>query len=414
VKTRPQILSARGILPRADSFLGTSGQAGLVVVDGRVRGLLEGSAAIERAATSLGAECLDLGEVILTPGFVNAHAHLELTSFCGEVAPGENFPEWVGGVLRERSQSTELDLQVGAQNGLLRLAETGTTTVGDIASSPATLGALGALGEDERIPRVRMFREVLDAWDPRRTEAAAHALSAPLAESDGLFEGYSPHAPYTVSSKLLAAIAEQQRIRPQHLTMHWAEMEEELVWMESGEGPFADVLGESPRRSGLDLLEDAGLLGPAMTLVHGNLATGAEIDRIAAAGSHLVHCPGTHLFFGREDFPLQSYLDRGVPLAIGTDSLASNEDLDLLREAKLLWARHPELSPETLFGMLTEAGASALGLAGCVGALEVGCWADWSAWSLEDGMPKSDHARVFLEALLSGGASYAPTPWRAS
>mgnify|MGYP002628467376 CR=1 FL=1 len=411
--TRPQLLTARGILPRADSFLGSSGIAGLLVVDGCVGGLFDGHAAIKRAAISHGADRIDLGEVLLAPGLVNAHAHLELSAMQGKVAAGQHFFDWVGGVIRERARSSPEEMIEGARQGLRRAAETGTTTVGDIASSEATLAALASSGRSDSYPRVRLFREALDAWDISRTPGAAAVFREPLLESDALFEGYSPHAPYTVSSQLFHLIAEQQRRRPRQLSMHWAEMEEELLWLESGTGPLAQVLGESPRRSGLDLLEEAGLLGPQMALVHGNLPSSGEVERIAEAGATVVHCPGTHRFFERPEFPLEEYLLKGVPLALGTDSLASNDDLDLVREARLLWARYPLLSPERLFEMMTTNAAQALGLDGRVGALRLGAFADYNIWEVVGGWPSPVVARSTLEALLGGGLQLVSEPGQA-
>jgi cytosine/adenosine deaminase-related metal-dependent hydrolase len=164
--------------------------------------------------------------------------------------------------------------------------------------------------------------------------------------------------------------------------MHWSETLEELEWMLHGRGPFAELLSDSPRLSGLDWIERAGLLRPGLSLVHGNLPQAGEPERLAARGVALVHCPGSHAFFEREPFPLDPYRRAGVTLALGTDSLASNSALDMGRELRLLRASAPSLSPAEAWELATLGGARALGLAGQVGELAPGARADFAVFEL--------------------------------
>ena len=90
----------------------------------------------------------------------------------------------------------------------------------------------------------------------------------------------------------------------------------------------------------------------------------------------LVHCPGSHAFFRRASFPWLRYRRSGVRLALGTDSLASNEDLDMRREMALARRSFPGLSPERTLAMATTEAARAVGLAGRVGELRRGAEAD--------------------------------------
>ena len=381
--SRPTLLLARGILSRASSLLPgdqtaeligvDGGGAGLLVAGGRVAELASGRGAIARVQRRCDPLVRDLGDVVLVPGLVNAHAHLELGPMAGVLPAAAGFPAWVGALLRTRSGLGHGDYLRGAREGLTRVLSTGTTTVGDIDSTGAAPELLAAGGVG---PRVRVYREVLDAWDEGRTAAALERLREALRESSRLLEGYSPHAPFTVSAKLLAGVANRRRRRTRPVAVHWSETEEELDWMERGTGGFAAVLGPSPRRRGLDLLEEAGLLGPDTSLIHGNLPRAGEPDRIAAAGASVVHCPGTHRFFDRAACPFDEYRRAGVNLALGTDSLASNEDLDLLREGRLLLESGASLGPAEVLAMATTGGAQALGLSGAVGCLQPGSRAD--------------------------------------
>jgi cytosine/adenosine deaminase-related metal-dependent hydrolase len=166
------------------------------------------------------------------------------------------------------------------------------------------------------------------------------------------------------------------------LSMHWSETEADLAWLRDGSGPLAALLGESPRASGLDLLEQSGMLRAPLSLVHGNFPARGEAERIAAAGAVVVHCPGSHAWFERAPFPLRHYRARGVVLALGTDSLASNDDLDMRREMARLRSGHPELAPAFVWEMATRNAATALGARGFVGELQPGACADLVAFEI--------------------------------
>jgi cytosine/adenosine deaminase-related metal-dependent hydrolase len=181
------------------------------------------------------------------------------------------------------------------------------------------------------------------------------------------------------------------------VTIHWAETEAEGRWLRDGSGPLAALLGPSPRARGLTLLERAGLLGPRLALVHGNHPAAGELARIARARATLVHCPGSHAFFARPRAPIAAWLRAGVEVALGTDSLASNDDLDMYREMALLRASHPGLAPRIVWRMATLGGARALGWAGRVGELRPGAWADCV---LLDTTARDDDA--LLDALTAG------------
>jgi 5-methylthioadenosine/S-adenosylhomocysteine deaminase len=149
------------------------------------------------------------------------------------------------------------------------------------------------------------------------------------------------------------------------------------------------------QRAGLQLLDRAGLLNENLLLIHGNHPAAGEIERIARSGAAVVHCPGTHRFFDREAFPMDAYRRAGIPMALGTDSLASNEDLDMGREMQLASESFPEATPPEIFRWATEGGARALGWGDRLGRLEAGFEADFVQHAYE---PKD--AREATEVLL--------------
>lgn len=365
---------------------------GVLLGGGRVQRVPASPGALRRAARDA-TRVVDLGECVLTAGLVNAHAHLDLTGFAGRVPGDAGFAAWVAALLPLRAARPAGHLRADHRRGARRCLATGTTTAGDVDSTGAAAGAYWAAG-----PRLVHYREVLDAWDPGRTAAALAGVARALPPRARRIEGISPHAPFTVSQGLLEGVARLRRRRPMPLSIHWAETPDEDPWMRRGAGPLAALLPESPGRGGLELLERAGCLGGAVSLVHGNHPARGEATRVAERGLCLVHCPGTHAFFERDPFPLRRWLRLGVTVALGTDSLASNDDLDLAREMALVRSAAPWLAPHQVWAMGTTHGARALGLGGKVGELRPGAHADLVAW---DRVPHDSPAAA-LDALTRG------------
>ena len=363
---RALILAARWLRPAPARWVEGGG---LLVHGGRVVRIAASPAGLRRLAR--GARRLDLGDVVIAPGFVNAHAHLELSALSGALPRGSDIAGWIRRLLELRAARPAADLEEGARAGARRCLETGTTCVGDVDSTGVAERGLAG----HALRRVH-FREVLDAQERSRTHAARRRIARALPRRARRMEGLAAHAPFSASRELLATVGRLSRARHAPISVHWSETREELEWLQDGSGPLARLLGASPRRSGLDLLEEAGILRAPLALVHGNHPQPGEPARIARAGAVVVHCPGSHAWFERAPFPLESYRRAGVPVALGTDSLASNEDLDLGREMRLSMECFPGLGPLTAWAMATESGAKALGLEGRAGSLEVGSWAD--------------------------------------
>ncbi len=363
----------------------------VLVAGGLVREVTTSRAAISGA---LDVRRVDLGDRVLAPAYVDAHAHLELSLAKGLVPPGASFDAWIRGVIAARGARSLSEIERDARLGAQRLFATGTTLVGDIDSTGAVVAATRGLPI-----RVRRFREALDAGDARRVPAVLARVREPSVRRARFFEGLSPHAPYTVSAELWAALGKLARARRWPVAIHFAETREEAEWLEHARGPLAGLLSHSPRASGLSAIESAGLLGPRTLLVHSNHATAPERERIRRSGASVVHCPGTHRFFGREPFDARAWIDLGVPLALGTDSLASNEDLDMGRELALFAEANPWLSPEQAFAAATSAGAAALGMRGASGEIAVGARADFTVHDVGE-----RRGREALSAIVHGAA----------
>lgn len=372
---------------------------GLRVRGERIERVFPSRRALLRARSRSAERFVDLGDAVLAPGLVNAHAHLDLSGLAGRVSARRGFAEWILALVRERSRLGPADLEAAVRAGARRLLETGTTAVGDIDATGASARIAAELGL-----RVVVYREIADVWDPERRPATLARVRAALPRRALLCEGLSPHAPYTTSDELLRRARSLAARRGLPVSVHWSETREEVQWLASGKGPFARLLPASPRKSGLDLLEEAGLLSRRTTLVHGNHPGRGEPERLARSGVVLVHCPGSHAFFARDPFPYRRYRRAGVELALGTDSLASNERLDLRAEMALA-RRTLALTPAGALRLATAGGARALGLGVHIGELRAGAAADFVAHEIA--------ARTGAEALdeLTCGAGKVSGVW---
>lgn len=356
---------------------------------------------------------------VLSPGLVNAHAHLDLGGLAelgeaGVGAGGEDFVSWVGRVIAARATWGQEERRRGLSQSVERAVAAGTTSVIDVDSTGWSRRELPAAA-----PRVVRCRELLDA-SPARSDSRSAECLAQLEElvdpgaapASLVVDGVSPHGAHTVGDQLLAAIGRRVGGAEGLLnTVHWAETAEEVRWLLRGEGPFASWLGPSPRCSGAERLARAGALSGAV-LVHGNHPTDGELELLREHGACVVHCPGSHLYFGRDPFPYASYRDAGIPVLLGTDSLGSNEALDMRREARLA-ARTLGIGGEEAWRLVTEVAAAWLPWPEVTGRLEVGAAADMVRHVLPGGAPPRQAADLLgplgrvTEVLVAGDVVHA-------
>src|SRR5688572_10286639 len=183
---RPLVLAARAVVLDARTWI--DGGA-LLLERGRVRRVLPTRASALRVRSR--ARWIDLGESVLTPGLIAAHAHLELGALAGKVPAGRDFAAWIRALVAARSCLRPLAFERAVRAGLVRLHATGTTAVGDVDSTGTSARLARRLGLHGVV-----YRELLDVWDPARTRLALAAARAPLRRGQAS-TGLSPHAPYT-------------------------------------------------------------------------------------------------------------------------------------------------------------------------------------------------------------------------
>lgn len=327
----------------------------------------------------------DLGNVAILPGFVNAHTHLDLTGLRGQCPPRPDFTGWLRKVIEHRRQQTAEQIEADIRSGLTESLQFGTTLLGDIAAE----GRSWSLVKDG-LARAVVFYEVL-GLPPARAEESLAKARVWLDEAKPTTtcrNGLSPHAPYSVRDWLFgqaAKLASQKRLP---LTTHLGETPAEYELLQNRQGPLADFLadlGVWDPEGFVSFPEEVCFLYHDRSLprlfAHANYA---DATLLALTQSSVVFCPRTHAAFGHPGHPFREFLSRGIRVALGTDSLASNPDLDVLAEARFLHERYPDVQGESVLRMATLRGAQVLGWADETGSVTPGKSADLVVLPLPD------------------------------
>lgn len=329
----------------------------------------------------------DLGDVILLPGLINAHCHLEYTGFAGHLPPPRSFTDWIKGVLALKAGWGWSEFAASWLLGARQLLESGVTTVVDIAAVPELLPEVR-----EATPlRVISCLEMTGLRSGRPAEpvlGAALGLAARLNAGRG-GGGLSPHAPYSTTARLVTLAAQAARDRGLPLTLHAAESVEEFSMFMHRRGPMYAWL--APQRD----MSDCGLgspvshlarcdaLGPRSLLAHVNYLWDPDARLLGESGTSVVHCPQSHAYFGHLRFPREALELAGVNVCLGTDSLLSTRvkgrtlpRLSVFDELRAFAGNAPGLAPARVLHYATANTARALGLAGQRGELRPGADAD--------------------------------------
>jgi cytosine/adenosine deaminase-related metal-dependent hydrolase len=337
---------------------------------------------------------LDLGDAAVLPGLVNAHTHLDLSGLRGAVPFNGSFTDWLRAVIRHRRARAEVEADVRA--GLAECVRAGTTLLGDISAGGASWDALAPSGI-----RAVVFHELLGL--PReRADAALAAAEQWLNDHPATptcRPGLSPHAPYSVRADVVGRSSALAEPHGAALAIHLAETADELELLRHRRGPFVPFLQElgvwAPdglARSFAQVMRAGSWKERIPRLfIHGNYL---RPDAAVKPNASIVYCPRTHAYFGHPPHPFREFLRRGRRVALGTDSLSSNPDLDLLAEARFLRRLHPDLPGAALLRMATLAGAEALGWADQTGSLEPGKSADLAVVPLANGDNGDPHDLV--------------------
>ena len=345
-----RLLSAPWVLPGLEAPGG--GVAAAPIPDGAVA--LDGDLVVEvgpAAELELRHGRAERVEAVLFPALVNAHLHLELSHLAGAVPGGEGLAPWIERFVKTRTAADEAGLSA-AQPGpaMARAAQDlvrfGVAAVGDVSNTLASLGPLAAAGLAGTI-----FHEVFGTVPARlatsREEARRRREAAPPAP--GLRVVESPHAVYSTDEAGLLDL-----LRGPPASIHLAEDPAERQLLAEGGGPFNALrlrMGGAPAipgraRSALALA--APHLGPGWLVVHCVDLDEEDLAALRRCGATVVLCPRSNAHISRALPPLPALLAAGIPLAIGTDSLASSPSLSPLAELAALRAAFPGVAAARL------------------------------------------------------------------
>lgn len=353
----------------------------------------------------------DLGDVVLMPGLVNAHTHLELSWMAGLVPPADRMPAWIDRVLAVRAkgpaggEGAALD---AARAAAFTMRQTGTVLVGDISNTLMTPRILA----DAKLGGV-VFHELLgfNAVDAAGQVREAWERVDACGQLTGVNIGVAAHAPYSSSPDLFRHIASSRRGAP--LTVHLGESPEELQFLRTGCGPFRELLERvgvwagdwaAPDSGPVEYLHRVGYLQPGLLAVHGVHLTDDELDRLLEADAVVVTCPRSNAWVGAGLPRLTHFYGSRVPVAVGTDSLASAPTLNLFDELAEMRRIAPDVAASAFLDSATRVGAEALGFGREFGTLAAGARA---AFAVVDLPPDVDDVEEYL---VSGVPAAAVRP----
>ena len=331
---------------------------------------------------------LDLGDVILLPGLVNAHCHLDYTDMAGELPPPTTFTDWIPLITAAKTAWSYAEYAHSWLHGAHMLVKTGTTTVADIESMPDLLPEVW----DATPLRVFSFLEMTGIRAKRKPR---DILNEAVEKIDSLAHArcsssLSPHAPYSTLPELLRLTAGLARKKKWRVTTHIAESAEEFEmfahargkmfdWMKRNERDHSDCGHGSPVKH----FARNKMLGENLIAAHVNMLAHGDARLLGRHGVHVVHCPRSHAYFRHPPFLRERLDNAGVNLCLGTDSLATTRkigkqkpELNMFEEMRLLAATDKSISPPEILRMATITGARALGLAGQAGELSENASAD--------------------------------------
>lgn len=326
-------------------------------------------ACIDRV-TSESLEAIDLGDVAILPGLINAHTHLEFSTMTQPLPPLNDFANWIQAVVNWRRSHGD-HTSTAIQSGIDESVTAGVTSIAEIATTDWRTVFEEPAPEQVR-PSLIMFREILGLSEEAINGQLATAREF-LTQSfqAGITPALSPHAPYSVHPELFQSLCELAEEFGCLLAMHLAESPAELELLQSGTGPLADMLAgmgvyrpelfANPQRP-LEFLQQLDRSVPVL-VIHGNELSNEDLDFLEGK-SHfsVVYCPRTHAAMQTSPHPWQQMLARGINVTLGTDSRASNPDLCIWGELQFLHQHFPEIPASSLLQLSTVNAAQALRL----------------------------------------------------
>jgi cytosine/adenosine deaminase-related metal-dependent hydrolase len=340
----------------------------------------------------------DFGLACVIPGLINAHCHLELEFAAGQASFDGSFVRWLQSV-RDLKRERTNQLTTYPELSLRQLAASGCTTVVDHHSVALDWRHIKRFGL-RHLP----MREVFEF----NNHSPVIAALAELVEYS-----LAPHAPYTASIEMARACRKLADGLGRPLSTHLSEFRGEIEFIKTGHDPEIDELnvragvgdavfagtGLSP----VKYYAREGVLTPQTFSVHTNYLADGDLEVLAEIKPCVVYCPRSHAFFRHAPHPLEQLLAADIPVALGSDSLASNSSLSPLEEAKYVREHYPQVTSEKIFELVTSNALRPLGWQRQYGMLLPGYYADLAVFPLP--LDPGDNFGDLFDTIMEVGES---------
>ena len=320
---------------------------------------------------------IDHGPGVLMPPLVNAHLHLELSALKGSLPFDKGFKAWVKALLEKRETLGKEKLIKEAQNSVRDLIKSGNSYVGDIS----TLGITQSLIEDSVLNGV-CFHEYLGSDIPVIVTQKNNMISSSVAG----------HAPHTSSPQLLKILKQYSKSNDLPFSIHVAESDAEFEFIHNKKGQWADFLTsrgidwsswDIGSKTPVTYVNDMGLLDPLTIAVHLLTVNDKDLEILVRSKAKVCVCPRSNQNLHGKLPDIEKMITAGIQPALGTDSLASCDSLNIFDEMAFVRKHYPGLDPATIFSMGTINGARALGIERLTGTLSKGKRAQFLYWSVK-------------------------------
>ncbi len=334
----------------------------------------------EIAARHSGEQVVDLGEQALLPGLINAHCHLDYTCLRGKIPWQRSFADWIRAINAAKEKLGPEDYVASINRGFAEAKRFGTTTIANLTAFPDLISQV------QSPIRTWWFGELIDVRTPERADEMVNLAVEWLKSAEHW--GLAPHAPFTASVNLYRRCEEIAGAKKNVLlTTHLAESLEEMSMFRNGSGPLYELIKQTGRdlsdcnRHGTPLEKFVGATGRRALpwiVAHLNELTASDFDLMAGLATKfsIVHCPRSHGYFGHSPFQFERLRSLGFNVCLGTDSLASNDNLSLFAEMRQFRQNFPAVSPEKILSMVTANSAEVLRQEDVLGKIRPGFYAD--------------------------------------
>jgi aminodeoxyfutalosine deaminase len=310
----------------------------------------------------------------IVPGFINTHCHLELSHMLGQIPEHTGLVEFVSSIIKSR-QGDAGQIKAAMETADQKMFENGIVAVGDISNQISSKG----VKENSKI-HYHTFIEAL-GFNPERAGVIMNHLKEIKHDFEPLSATIVPHAPYTVSPQLFELIWQEAEKSNAFISVHNQETVDENVFFESKTGGFLklyeflgidigffDPTNKTSLKSWLPYIKKQKTL-----LVHNTVTNKADVEFAKKSNPHLYWClcPQANLYIENALPDVELLIDESVKITLGTDSLASNHQLNILSEMLTL-QKHKQVPFEKLLSWATINGAEFLEIDQQMGTIEVG------------------------------------------